>query len=119
VQSAHVDVFVNAVALKLLVVGGEVLHRRDHLLGLHALDVRHGHARGQVGVLAVTLEVPAPERLRLMLTVARESCSVQAAFTSCAITWPSRRTSSTSQLAPANTRGECGGENRRRGGCRL
>ena len=60
VEGARVDLLVDAVALKLLVVGGEMLHRRDHVLGLHALDERHAHARGQVGVLAVTLEIPAP-----------------------------------------------------------
>ena len=61
VKRPVVNVRVDAVPLKLLVVGVKMLHRRDHSLALHALDVGHAQPRCQVRILAVTLEVSSPQ----------------------------------------------------------
>ncbi len=45
-----------------LIVGVEVFYRGDNALALHAFNVGHTHLRGEVGILAVALEVPSPQR---------------------------------------------------------
>ncbi len=62
VEGALVDVRVDAMALELLVVGGEVLDGGDDAFTLHALDVGDGEAAGEVGIFAVALEVASPQR---------------------------------------------------------
>ncbi len=62
VEGALIDVRVDAVPLKLLVVGVKVLHRRNDSLALHALDVGHAQPRCQVRILAVALKVTSPKR---------------------------------------------------------
>jgi len=53
----------HGVAVGLLVVDGVVLDLRHHPLGLHALDVGGADLAGEVRVLAVALEGPAPARV--------------------------------------------------------
>jgi hypothetical protein len=58
-----VDVVVGGIdpePVALLVVAGEVLGGRDHVLALQALDLCDGHLRGQIRVLAESLGHPAP-----------------------------------------------------------
>ena len=62
VQRARVDLLVDAVALKLLVVGVEVLHRGDHALALHALHIGRAQLPSKIRIFAVTLEVAPPQR---------------------------------------------------------
>ncbi len=62
VEGALADGFVDAMALELLVVGGEVLEAGDHAFALHAADVGDAHLSGEVGVFAVAFEIAAPER---------------------------------------------------------
>src|SRR5579863_5418581 len=49
-------------AFEFLIVGVEVFHRGDNALALHAFNVGHTHLRGEVGILAVALKVPPPQR---------------------------------------------------------
>ncbi len=65
VERAQVDRLVDAMALELLVIGGEVLDGGNDAFSLHAADVGDAHAGGDVGVLSVALEIPAPERRTL------------------------------------------------------
>jgi len=62
VEGALVDVGVDAMALKLLVIGREMLERRDDSFALHTLDIGNTHARGQVRIFAVAFKVATPER---------------------------------------------------------
>ena len=62
VQRACIDLGADGLALGLLVVHREVLDRGDDTLALYALDVSHGHARGELGILAEVFEVAAVER---------------------------------------------------------
>ena len=64
VQRALVDRRVDAVALVLLVVGGEMLHRRNHAFALHALDIGDAQLPGEIRIFAVAFEVAPPQRLR-------------------------------------------------------
>ena len=61
VEGALVDVGVDAVALELLVVGGEVLEGGEDALALDAADVGVAEAGGEPGILAVPLKIAAPD----------------------------------------------------------
>ena len=61
-QRAGVDHRVDALALELGVVAGEVLHRGDDALRLHAADERRRGLPREQRVLGVALEVAAAER---------------------------------------------------------
>ena len=62
-QRARGDLHVDHVAVPLVVVGDEVLHRRPDALRLHAFHHGRRHPARDEGVLRVVLEVPAPERV--------------------------------------------------------
>ncbi len=59
-------------ALAFLVVDGEVLHGRDHVRRLDALDQTAGHAPGQQRVFADIFEIPAVARLARQVAAASE-----------------------------------------------
>ena len=62
-QRARGDPHVDHVAVPLVVVGDEVLHRRPDPLGLHAVHHGRRHPARQERVLRVVLEVPPAERV--------------------------------------------------------
>ncbi len=62
VERAVVEIDVDRVAVRLLVVERIVLDACGHALLLYLADVGHGHLAGKVGVLAHVLEVAASER---------------------------------------------------------
>ena len=64
-HGARGDRGADAQTVGLLVVGGEVLQRGAHALGLHALDDADGGVAGQVRVLAPVFEAAAAERVAL------------------------------------------------------
>ena len=52
---------VNPMPFKLLVVRGEVLHRRDHAFTLYSLDVSHRQTAGEIGIFTISFKISAPE----------------------------------------------------------
>ena len=64
-QGARADAGIDAQSVGFLIVGGEVLERRAHALGLHAFNNADGFMTGQVRVFGPVFEAATAERVAL------------------------------------------------------